>query len=281
MMKETLTNINMLTKAKQNKRIALIYHIGISDSEEYEKWFEICDSLLNKFAGKRVYGISVDPAPREDLAVNEIFIYEFPSHIEAAEFFSKSISALNHSSDNVTVVAICPEPKIKMLIVRCVSKVLQIVKGISDPEVPTNAWKPNNDRVWPDENQISVARKQNPNEPILVYNLNKNKKIAQYAAEHPSTPSCSGEDAYERYSKIAGPLLLRRGAFPVYGGKPIGFIYGQKNMLYDTWSKFILVHYPQRRNLLSMIESAEYKSSQYHRDAGLERVAIFIGNYKK
>jgi uncharacterized protein (DUF1330 family) len=49
-------------------------------------------------------------------------------------------------------------------------------------------------------------------------------------------------------------------------------------MLNDNWSKFVLVHYPQRRNLLAMIESDEYKKSQYHRDAGLERVAIFMGS---
>ena len=42
----------------------------------------------------------------------------------------------------------------------------------------------------------------------------------------------------------------------------------------------LLVHYPQRRNLLAMIESDEYKKSQYHRDAGLERVAIFMGSRK-
>jgi len=129
---------------------------------------------------------------------------------------------------------------------------------------------------------MKVARQQDLSEPILVYNLNKNRNIAQYGVEeNANTKPCSGKDAYERYSKIAGPLLLRRGAFPVYGGKPIGILHGVNNMLNDTWDKFVLVHYPQRRNLLSMIESEQYKSSQYHRDAGLDRVAIFIGNYKE
>ena len=36
------------------------------------------------------------------------------------------------------------------------------------------------------------------------------------------------------------------------------------------------VSYPQRRNLLATIESDEFHKGEVHRDAGLERVAIFI-----
>jgi hypothetical protein len=69
------------------------------------------------------------------------------------------------------------------------------------------------------------------------------------------------------------------GWYPVYGGKPLGILAGdENNMLYDNWSKFILVYYPERRNPLAMIEGKEFKSGQHHRDAGLDRVAIFMGN---
>ena len=103
--------------------------------------------------------------------------------------------------------------------------------------------------------------------------------MAQYQTPSPGAKPISGAEAYERYSKIAGTQLLRRGACPVYGGKPIGlFSGGSNNMLADSWSKFIFVYYPQRRNLLAMIEGDEFKRGQYHRDAGLERVAIFMGN---
>lgn len=105
--------------------------------------------------------------------------------------------------------------------------------------------------------------------------------MAQYQNVSQANKPCSGEEAYERYSKIAGAQLLRRGAYPVYGGKPLGILAGgESNMLYDDWSKFILVYYPERRNLLAMIEGKEFKSGQHHRDAGLDRVAIFMGNDK-
>ena len=128
---------------------------------------------------------------------------------------------------------------------------------------------------------MAVAREQRLERPLLVYNLNKNKKAAEYQDSTQNHKPCSGEEAYERYSKIAGAQLLRRGAYPVYGGKPLGIFVGKENnMLYDDWSKFILVYYPQRRNLLAMIEGEDFMSGQYHRDAGLDRVAIFMGNDK-
>lgn len=86
-----------------------------------------------------------------------------------------------------------------------------------------------------------------------------------------------GQQAYDRYAKIAGFELLRRGAFPVYGGKPICLLDGDKDgMLADRWDKFIFVRYPQRRNLLAIIESDEFNNGQVHRDAGLERAVIFM-----
>jgi len=47
-------------------------------------------------------------------------------------------------------------------------------------------------------------------------------------------------------------------------------------MLADRWDHFIFVRYPQRRNLLATIESDEFHKGEIHRDAGLERVAIFM-----
>jgi hypothetical protein len=49
-------------------------------------------------------------------------------------------------------------------------------------------------------------------------------------------------------------------------------------MLADRWDKFIFVRYPQRRKLLATIESDEFSKGEHHRDAGLERVDIFMAN---
>jgi len=49
-------------------------------------------------------------------------------------------------------------------------------------------------------------------------------------------------------------------------------------MLADRWDKFILVRYPQRRNLPAIIESDEFNKGQVHRDAGLQRSVIFMAS---
>lgn len=262
-------------------RVALVYHLQVRDGVAYNNWLRKSNELLESMAGSRLFNMSVDPVPREGMLVDEIIIDEFPLAEVALKFILATQDDLTDSC-NVTVLAIQPEPPLKLRIVRIVAWLMHFFRGIDDSGIPTADWKANNTAVWPDEQQMMVARGQDLDRPLLVYNLNKNRKVAQYQDPPQGAKPCSGEEAYERYSKIAGAQLLRRGAYPVYGGKPIGILIGSGvNMLADNWSKFILVYYPQRRNLLAMIEGKEFKSGQYHRDAGLERVAIFMGNDKR
>jgi uncharacterized protein (DUF1330 family) len=273
-----LNNLDVLKKADPKSPVALIYHIKVKDSKAYKTWCINSSEQLESTSGRRVFNFAVDPVAREGLLIDYVVIDEFFSPKIALEFFSVTKAHLNSSCSQNTVLAIYPEVKLKLFIVRMLASILHFLKGIHDTGVPSDTWKASNTAVWPDEKQMMVAREQNLDSPLLVYNLNKIREIALYQGEYAEVAPSSGEVAYERYNKIAGPLLLRRGAYPVYGGKPIGILYGDDNMLNDNWSKFVLVHYPQRRNLLAMIESDEYKKSQYHRDAGLERVAIFMGS---
>ena len=60
---------------------------------------------------------------------------------------------------------------------------------------------------------MAVARSQNLDEPVYVYNLNKYKKVAEYSEPDGIGKQLSGKEAYGRYAKNAGFELLRRGAF--------------------------------------------------------------------
>lgn len=272
----------VLQKAQKGGRIALIYHLKIRDKGVYNNWCSKSSDLLKSMGGSRLFIMTVDPVPREGMLLDEIIIDEFPSPEVALKFVTETQSELFEHCQDVTILAIQPEPRLKFRIVRAIAFLMHSFKGIHDSGTPTSNWKANNTAVWPDEKQMAVARGQSLELPLLVYNLNKNKNVAEYQDSTKNYKPCSGEEAYERYSKIAGAQLLRRGAYPVYGGKPLGIVTSKKenNMLYDDWSKFILVYYPQRRNLLAMIEGEEFMSGQFHRDAGLDRVAIFMGNDK-
>lgn len=264
----------MLEKCAGKNKVALIFHLKIDDFEGYKVWF---DESKSKFGSRRMFRVKADPAPREGMEIDEIVIDEFPSSQSALEFMSAFGADLKKICSNHAVLAIVPEPSATFRIVKAISWLVQLFKGVKDYGIPSTNWKAPNTSVWPDEYQMDVARSQNLDESLFVYNLNKNRAVAEYQTPEVGR-QISGQEAYDRYAKIAGYELLRRGAFPVYGGKPICLLETQSNcMLADRWDKFIFVRYPQRRNLLAIIESDEFVKGQIHRDAGLERVAIFMG----
>ncbi len=211
------------------------------------------------------------------MLIDEVVIDEFSSIQEAFDFLSTYESILKQVCSVHTILVIIPEPSITFHVVKCLSWLVQLLKGVTDKGIPSTTWRAGNTEVWPDESQMKIARAQDLDEPLFVYNLNKYRPLAKYKNSNDGGKKISGKEAYDRYSKIAGFELLRRGAFPVYGGKPVCVFSNREDcMLADRWDHFIFVRYPQRRNLLAMIESDEFHKGEVHRDAGLERVAIFM-----
>jgi len=262
---------NALADANARK-VAFIYHLKIDDFDGYEKWL-----MTSGHHVKRLYRVEVDPASREGMLIDEIVVDEFSSVQEAFDFLSAFECNLMQVCSMCTILAILPEPLIVFQLVKCISCMIRLFNGVTDKGVPSAKWKADNTAVWPDEDQMKVARSQNINEPLFVYNLNKYRTVAEYKGIPNDKKMVSGKEAYDRYSKIAGFELLRRGAYPVYCGKPICLLGNHEDsMLADRWDHFIFVRYPQRRNLLVLIETDEFHKGEAHRDAGLDRTAIFM-----
>jgi hypothetical protein len=256
------------------RKVAFVHHLKIKDPNGYGKWLS---ESKDSFNSKRLFRVKADPVAREGMLIDEIVIDEFPSIQEAFDFMSAFAGALNQVCSEYTVLTIMPEPSITFYVVKCISWFVRLFKGVTDKGIPSAAWRAENIAVWPDENQMTLARAQDLDEPLFVYNLNKYKPNAEYKDSYENAKKISGKEAYDRYSKIAGFELLRRGAYPVYGGKPICLFGSYRDcMLADRWDHFIFVRYPQRRNLLATIESDEFHKGEVHRDAGLERVAVFM-----
>ncbi len=256
------------------RRLAFVYHLKISDSKGYDNWLK---ESKDSFGCKRLFRVKADPVAREGMQVDEIVIDQFSSIQAAFDFISAFDDALKKVCTEYFVLAITPEPSITFHLIKRISWIVRLFKGIIDRGIPAATWKADNVAVWPDESQMAVARDQDLDEPLFVYNLNKYKPVAEYKDFGDDAKKISGREAYQRYSKIAGFELLRRGAYPVYGGNPI-CLFGSREdcMLTDSWDHFIFVRYPQRRNLLATIESEEFHKGEVHRDAGLERAAIFM-----
>ena len=256
------------------KKVAFVHHLKIMDPNGYSTWL---NESKNTFSSQRLFRVKADPVEREGMLIDEIVIDEFPSAQKAFDFMSAFAGALNQACSEHTVLVIMPEPLITFHVVKCISWFARLFKGVTDKGIPTAAWRAEDIAVWPDDKQMAVARAQDLDEPLFVYNLNKYKPNAEYKDSSQGIKKISGKEAYDRYSRIAGFELLRRGAYPVYGGKPICLFGSHRDcMLADRWDHFIFVRYPQRRNLLATIESDEFHKGEVHRNAGLERVAIFM-----
>jgi hypothetical protein len=256
------------------RKVALVYHLQIRDSNGYDKWLSDSES---SFSGKRLFRVKADPAAREGMLIDEIVIDEFPAIQDACNFLSVFDETLKRVCTEYTVLAIFPEPPATFHLIKGISWLVRLFKGVIDKGTPTSNWKADNVAVWPDDNQMKVARAQDLDEALFVYNLNKYKLLADYKDIDKDAKKISGKAAYDHYAKIAGFELLRRGAYPVYGGKPVYLFSNREDcMLADSWDHFIFVRYPQRRNLLATIESDEFHKGEVHRDAGLERIAVFM-----
>lgn len=77
-----------------------------------------------------------------------------------------------------------------------------------------------------------------------------------------------GADAYARYGAAVGPLLEGVDASVDYIGAAETALFG------DDWDLVVMVRYPTRGALLSMIGSPAYRAIAHLRAEGLERSAL-------
>ena len=158
-----ITLVNCAGKDK----VALIFHLKISDVEAYKIWL---NNSKNKLGSKRLFRVKTDPAPREGMDIDEVVIDEHLSSKCALEFMSSFGNELKSSCSTITVLAITPDSPVTFYLIKAISWLVQLFKGIKDSGVPTAHWKAENTAVWPDEFQMQVARNQNLDDPIFVYN---------------------------------------------------------------------------------------------------------------
>ena len=119
-----------------------------------------------------------------------------------------------------------------------------------------------------DESLRSFQDQPGSSKPIVMVNLLRFRQQAQY---QDSLPSCSGEEAYARYSKTVIPLILEVGGFPVWAGRVRSSLIGLDN---EKWDKVALIAYPSRRAFVDMHLTQRYQDCVVHRNAGLADVRL-------
>lgn len=121
--------------------------------------------------------------------------------------------------------------------------------------------------LQPTTDQMRAFAKDEHDGPIVMINLLKFRDKAQYKPEDPEHgDDISGAEAYDRYAE--GLEELSRdpsiGLKPLYAGSAHGFLIGE-----GDWDRVLVVHYPSRQHMLTMMRDARYQKVHRHREAGL------------
>lgn len=105
--------------------------------------------------------------------------------------------------------------------------------------------------IEPTGDQVRQLRDLDHDGPIVMLNLLKFKPDG-------------GAELYDRYSSVAGRLVIEIGGKILYYGSQIMPVIG-----HEEWDAVLLVQYPSRKAFLSMIADERYQSAARFRHEAL------------
>ena len=122
--------------------------------------------------------------------------------------------------------------------------------------------------LQPTNEQMTAFAKTGTDGPIVMLNLLKFRDRATYKADDPEHgDDISGEEAYNRYSAaleaFTGDPSI--GLKLLYTGQSERFLIGE-----GDWDRVMLVRYPSRQHMLTMMRDPRYQLAHRHREAGLK-----------
>lgn len=124
--------------------------------------------------------------------------------------------------------------------------------------------------LQPTTDQMSAfAKAEDDGQPIFMINLLKFHDKAQYKESDPEHgEAISGEEAYNRYGKGLEALTSdpKIGLSIVYAGSVQRFLICGD----EDWDRVLVVRYPSRQHMLTMMRDPRYQEAHRHREAGLK-----------
>ena len=109
---------------------------------------------------------------------------------------------------------------------------------------------------------------------IHMLNFLRYRAQAEYQPGDADAEPCSGEQAYQRYGRVAAQTIGEVGGGIVWSGKPELFLIGEG----EGWDQLILVEYPSAEAFRQMMEMPRYRAATHHRQAGLAATKLIRCN---
>ena len=103
-------------------------------------------------------------------------------------------------------------------------------------------------------------------QPVIMINLLRYRRQAEYGAGV-ELPPCTGREAYyERYAPVASRLIAEEGARVFWLGSVLATVIGPED---ESWDDALLVEYPSFAVLQRLFAHPEYRAVVFHRTAAL------------
>jgi uncharacterized protein (DUF1330 family) len=102
--------------------------------------------------------------------------------------------------------------------------------------------------------------------PVVMINLLRYRATAAYPAGSAAEP-VTGREAYERYTRLTIPHLIKVGARPIWRANAQACFFAPEG---ERWDEAVLVRYPSRSAFERMITNPDYQAGTIHRTAALE-----------
>lgn len=103
-----------------------------------------------------------------------------------------------------------------------------------------------------------------PEGPVFMVNLLKFKALAVY--EDGRETALSGREAYHLYGRAVTALLPKFGGMGIFAGDVTFLTLGKAD---ELWDEIAIARYPNRRAMVEMSISREWRQIAVHRTAGL------------
>ena len=112
--------------------------------------------------------------------------------------------------------------------------------------------------------RLQQTMEKGPDGPIFMINLLKFKEQAVYEDGRETT--LTGRDAYGLYGQAVSGILPKHGGAFFFAADVTFLALGQVE---ELWDEVAIAVYPERRSMLEMSSSEEWRAAAVHRTAGL------------
>lgn len=100
--------------------------------------------------------------------------------------------------------------------------------------------------------------------PVYMLNL---MRFFPAVRQHPGARSFEGspQESNALYERVAIPLLLKLGGYPLYAGVAQGANLLEYAPELDKWNRVLVVRYPSRRSFIRLVTSAQYRQVAHYK----------------